>query len=342
MSIRTQVLAMGAIAMLLLATGAGAVTASRALLIERTGERGETITASAARLTFAGTELSRGLQVICNVTLLSTLRPFIAKRAGAMLGHVHGFAVDRGERCTHGELIESVRGVVPLRERGSAGTSREIGGGVLLYNVTGGRSELWKLVYDSFGGTLPEITTVSFHVEGAQVRLDLRAPLFGSIECLYRGSLFGQISIERRLTTGARAVLASTRLARDSGAALCPETGTVAGSFTLPRLTVTLPTRLVNAQEEPITLFAGQLEVAHTMTNPLNVPATYREARNEIEGRYRAAFGPECAAAQPPGRTRCRLTVSRAELGIRELGAISYRVEIFEALFIETFAVQGF
>jgi len=220
---------------IILTVAASAASASRVIQV-RGAERG---VAAAGQITFGGDRLEASGQIVCDVTLLRTLGSAIPKTLGTLFGRVTGVAIDRGargEHCRKGSLFESVTEIVALRERGVAGTHSELGSGILLYVVTGGRAELWGLIYRVFLGSLPEISGILFTIQEAQLLIS------GPIECLYKGGIEALVPIARRLITQFTVLLTTTRLARDSGSILCPiMTWSLSGMFLdRPNLTIEL------------------------------------------------------------------------------------------------------
>jgi len=216
--------------------------ASRA--IEVGGSR--SITAS-GRVKFGEATLESSTELICDITLLRTIGGSIPKTAGTLFGKVTGMAIDRGanlsEHCRHGSGILGISDIVPLADARRPGTHTELGAGVLLYAVTGGRAELWKLIYDSFQGTLPRIEGVNVHITGIQFKFSRFLTIVGSIECLWEGSVFGLISINRETgaVVSARAVLERTSLRKIEGEAFCPEPSRFEGTFAVsPAVTIRL------------------------------------------------------------------------------------------------------
>lgn len=122
-------------------------------------------------------------------------------------------------------------------------THRELGGGVLLWDCSRARPELWKLIFDGFQGTLPRIEGINFHVQRTQFKLIVLEIFGGTVECLYEGDVYGLIVVrqpESTITSG-RAVEGRTRLPRIRGSGLCPTRGTLSGEFTVrPALTIRL------------------------------------------------------------------------------------------------------
>jgi len=222
---------------------AGVATASRSIRLRGPGERGETVTYS-IRKTFGPERLEASLQIICDVTFLGTIPSVIPKVVGTQFGRITGMAVDRGtsesNHCRHGEAVESLRDLVPLIERGTPGTHRELGGGVLLWDLSRATGRRWVGIYDGFQGTLPRVTGFNAHTEELEVRVDFRT-IGTNIECLYSGAAYGLISFnERGVATGIQAILERTRLAKASGSFLCPRAGTFGGNYAIPEYTIEL------------------------------------------------------------------------------------------------------
>jgi len=227
----------GLVAALLLTLGAGLATANRSLGIRGPGERGETIR-SEGRLQFIGTEGEVNREITCDVTLAGTMPATIPKVAGTEIGARADITIDRAG-CRHGSFIRDVRDAIPLIARGVAARHTELGGGVLRYEETPPR-ELWRLIYDSFQGTLPILSGINFHLRGTQFKWRLTEPFGGTIECLYEGDVFGLITLNRGVAESGSIVRGRTALPKIEGSALCPARGSWEGSFTIPRITVTL------------------------------------------------------------------------------------------------------
>lgn len=209
---------------------ASIATASRSIGLRGAGERGETIQSSATQLTFNSTELSASTAIICSVTLLRQItRNPIPKVAGTTFGRVVGITIDI-PGCRNGSAFRRVNTVIALE-----GEARELGGGIRLFSLTSG----WELVYDGFEGSLPEITGVEFHIARSRFLIELSTAI-GNIECLYEGSAYGAVTIERRRVIGATTVLELTTLRRVRGNVLCPGNGTFNGNFVTPAITIDL------------------------------------------------------------------------------------------------------
>jgi hypothetical protein len=225
---------------------AGSATASRSIEVRG----GTSVTGSASRLTFGGTERSESRQIICNITLLRTIVARTPKTPGTSFGRVTGVQIDRGgagtgrsPNCTHGSFIREIHDIQPLVRSGTPAVHREDGRGRLLWDVSGAPQPLWNLIYDSFQGTLPRIEGVNVHLQGWQVNIVLLGPFGETSECLYEGSVFGLIAITRETGVVTRATAATERIAlnRISGGLACPARGTFEGTFTIaPTLTIAL------------------------------------------------------------------------------------------------------
>jgi len=237
------------LAVLALAFAFGTASALRSIRLS-TAE-GATVTAS-SQLTFIGTELEAGKQIICDVTLLRTVSKTLPKTAGTPFGRITGVAIDRGSttrlaegtttpNCRVGALVERLLDITPLLSAGTPASHREAGRGILLWNLTGSGAGLWTLIYDSISGTLPEIEKINLHIEGLQW-LILIKPIFLALQtCLYLGSAFGEAFITRRVTTGAGANTALTALALQAGSgSACPPRGTFRGNFSINPAAITI------------------------------------------------------------------------------------------------------
>jgi len=228
---RIRLLMTALLAVLGLSLAADAASASRA--IETGGARS---VAASARLKFGETRLEAGREITCDITLLRTIGGSIPKTTGTLFGKVTGVAIDRGgnlsEHCRHGGSILGIGDIQPLADVGRPGRHVELGNGVLLYDVTGGRAELWKLIYDSFQGTLPErVTGIDFHIQGTQFNFIRLLTILGSEECGWEGSAFGLLRIVGGVGSSATVVLERTSLRRTRGGALCPEPARFEGTF---------------------------------------------------------------------------------------------------------------
>jgi hypothetical protein len=231
MNIHLRLLMTGFMTLLAVMLGASAASASRSLRVEPAGG----LTAS-ARLQLGEVEgrLPRTTSVVCNVTLLKTLERSIAKAAGTAFGKITGIAIDRGTPAEPHCISElnPVEEITPLKRAGEACTHRELGSGVLLYDCSGAPAENWRLVYDSFGGTLPRINGINFHIGGVRFIITVR-----TIPCLYGAgeAAYGlaEVNTEGRITN-ATAVLERTALRLVESSPLCPfPVGSFSGTFTL-------------------------------------------------------------------------------------------------------------
>lgn len=236
MARRTKCVLTALTAMLVLAFAVSSATALRSIQV--TGGPG---VSASSFLRFgeaeAGGRLVEGREVECNVTLLRTITERIPKSAGSVIGKTTGVAIDLAT-CRSGiGRVEDVQALQEERVRAPVTTI----GTVRLYDVSRAAGRLWQLIYDTFLGVLPEITGVGFHIEGAQFLFRI-----GGINCLYVGSAFGLIAIQRETgnVTGAAASLERTAL-RKTGEALCllasRANGTFSGNFTVsPALRIRL------------------------------------------------------------------------------------------------------
>lgn len=205
-------------AALVMAFATSGASANRSLEV-RGAEGGVAISSS---LTFNGTELRPETAVVCPVTLLRTLSRIIPKIEGTLMGSVIGVAIDK-PRCTGAEEI------VVLSAEGTIARSRELGNGVVLYEV------LWNLVYVGFTGNLPEISGIIKYIRETRFRLRIIG-----VSCLFTGDAYGNVAVSRRTVTGGSADLARTRL-RKVSEFFCPfPTGTFSGTFRVPPLTIAL------------------------------------------------------------------------------------------------------
>jgi hypothetical protein len=246
MHTRIKLLLTALVALAAFAFATGSATANRSIEIRG----GTSVTGSASRLTFGGTERSASRAIICNVTLLRTIVTRIPKTAGTSFGRVTGVQIDRGgagtgrsPNCTHGEFIREVHDIQPLVRSGTPGVHREDGRGRLLWDVSGAPTPLWNLIYDSFQGTLPRIDGINFHIEGVQFNLVILGPIGETAECLFEGAGFGLIAVVREtgVITRATAVTERIALARIRGGFTCPARGTFEGTFAVaPTLTIAL------------------------------------------------------------------------------------------------------
>lgn len=84
-------------------------------------------------------------------------------------------------------------------------------------------SPAWSMYYDSFLGTLPDITGVLFILENVQALV--RIPLLGS--CLYFGDFSALMRSDGRTVT----LLPSGLLALETLSGMCPSPVTVTGAF---------------------------------------------------------------------------------------------------------------
>jgi hypothetical protein len=242
MSTRMRLWMTALVVLTVLAFAVGSATANRSLEF-----RGGPGVSAEGTLTFDST--TGEFETICNVTLRSTVASRVSKTAGTLFGRVTGISFDRGgagtERspnCRHAGIIREVHDIIPLIGPGRPCTHSEDRRGRLTYDCTGAEARLWKLIYDSFQGTLPRITGFNIHIQNVQHTVRL-LDVFGVTQnCLYEGNIFALVTVNAEGTiTRARAVRERTALPRISGGAFCPERGTLSGEFSVrPTLTIAL------------------------------------------------------------------------------------------------------
>ncbi len=240
----TKVLIAALTAIVTFAFAAGVATAHRSIQLLGLEARGGL--AASGRLKFgARAELSVSREVVCNVTFLKTITSRVPKLAGTLFGKVTGMAIDRGgnlsEHCRHGASFRGIGDIRPLIGRERPGTHRELGGGVLLWDLSGAEARLWKLIYDSIQGTLPSIEGINFHIQGVQYEAERVLEVI-TLSCLWEGDVYGLIDVQRETgrAASARVVLERTSLRATRGVG-CPEPARFEGSFTVtPALTIEL------------------------------------------------------------------------------------------------------
>jgi hypothetical protein len=174
---------------LALTMGASAASANRSISLSETRA-----TATSAALTF--TEEGGGFNIICEVTLTVTLNRSIGKTRGNVVGGVTGVTV---RNCRGG----TVRVLAPEAARP------------------------WPIKYESFAGTLPNITSVRLTLERVGFLVEA---FFGIARCLFGGNAQG--------TTGGNPITelrADERIAiplvTNLGGAECPRNGIFRGTF---------------------------------------------------------------------------------------------------------------
>jgi len=113
--------------------------------------------------------------------------------------------------------------------------------GVILYDLSRAPALFWRLVYDSFQGTLPNIMGLSYHIENILIQWRVLETMGALYECLYRGErTLGLLDVFTGRITGDRHVLSRTIWSRESGSLLCPRSATFSGFFATPALTIAL------------------------------------------------------------------------------------------------------
>jgi hypothetical protein len=242
MNKRIKLLLTALIAAITCSIAAGGASANRSIEI-----RGGPEVQAEGLLRFVGTEGDTSREITCDITLRRTVAAVIAKVRGTLFGKLTGIRILRGEtarspHCRHGFFIREVHDITPLTAPRTPCTHREDVPGQLTYDCSGAEARLWKLIYDSFQGTLPRITGINFHIQRVQFRLLLLGPFGETVECLYEGDAFGLITVNAEGTiTRAETRRELTRLPQIESTGLCPERGTFEARFTVrPTLTIRL------------------------------------------------------------------------------------------------------
>jgi hypothetical protein len=215
--------------------GASTAAASRSIQL-RGAERNTT---SSGLVVVGNTQRLEQETISCDVTLLKTVTTAIPKVPGTRFGSVTGIAIDRGTSgAPHCQIrgFESLLDVIPLAGRGP-GIHRELGSGVLLYDVSGPTE--WDLLYDGFHGSLPEIASVDYHIRQARLRIQL---LFLGIpgECLFEGPWYKEIVVVRGTSTILTINLERTRFRTTEGSFFCLEYTSSGQLRVRPTITITL------------------------------------------------------------------------------------------------------
>lgn len=185
--------------MLALFLGAAAAHASRGLEApEETRFSGST-----RELTFSASVGS----IICEVTAIGTVHRTITKIRGALVGQVTDVRIGAPATCRAGGGVRSVLGIRVL-------------------------GLPWHIQYQSFVGTLPNITGFTGTIARAQFLLEL-LDIFGqNYRCLYMTDQPGTARLERSEIT--RLELTAVRIAGAAlaGSVACPS-GELRGAYTL-------------------------------------------------------------------------------------------------------------
>lgn len=198
------------VASLALSIAVGSASAGRSIEVRNAGGG----VSATSRLTLRG-ERAESLQVICDITLLRTISTLIPKITGVLIGGVTGIKI---EQTSCRNSLGGGANVIPLGARED--------GRRLQWTVNS--SPLWKLIFLTFAGTLPDVTRIDFAIEGTQFNLLVRSIV--TVECLYQGRAFGEIELSARRVVRARAS-ATTRLPLIRGGELCPRNGSFQGTF---------------------------------------------------------------------------------------------------------------
>lgn len=213
---------------LVLAAGINTATARR-IEISNTGIR-----IVWSELTFSSVSTGAGTDAICPVTLEGTLHSrTISKVSGQLIGFITSAHVnERSPPCTYKGGALAVR---------------------ILNGNTGNGEEApttlpWHIRYDSFAGTLPNITRIRVQLVGAGFRLEV--PFF-AIVCLFKttGSFpgFGDLNIGAGGVITNLTVLPERPIPLFEGRAGCPTQGFFRGTATVTLLgnTTSITVRLV-------------------------------------------------------------------------------------------------
>jgi hypothetical protein len=236
--IKVLLLALAAMTAMLLIT-------SPAMALRSIGIEGERTVRAEGNLKFAPAnereQLTVEQEITCEVTLLRTINASIAKRAGAVMGKITGVRIDV-PRCRSGTLIR-VSGVIALKEM--TGLVSECSPAELLTVrlcvTTGGTAGLWELTYNTFLGTLPNITGILFTIQRVQVKLLIVDSVFRITSvCAYEGNVAALSELREGRLTGASILLRETSLvARRLSGVTCPSPIRISGNFGIangPRL----------------------------------------------------------------------------------------------------------
>jgi hypothetical protein len=167
--------------------------------------RGGPNVAASGHLTFFEEGREAGRAWWCDITLLRTVSSVIPKINGTLIGKVTGVAIDygvNGEHCGHGSFFRNLLRIIALKNSSLTELEPacpESGAGKFLCNVTGGEARLWKLIYEGFEGSLPEITGTRVRIERAQFKIDFNDAFGVNRRCLYRGTVGTRVLVERKV-----------------------------------------------------------------------------------------------------------------------------------------------
>jgi|SRR5829696_9392087 len=200
-------------------------------------------TQASGELTFQGANGN----IICNVTLLRTISRAIPKIRGTLMGRITGVAIDYGvgpngeERCRHSFAVRNVRRIIALRIASAESLEpdcRIVSGTIRLCDVSGSEARLWKLIYEGFSGTLPEITAIRFEIGDVQFKIEFQDAFAVVHQCLYRGTIPVRANVVRRVIStadGEGALVLFKDLTRNC------ETASLRGNFAVnPAVTISL------------------------------------------------------------------------------------------------------
>jgi hypothetical protein len=236
MRIRAHLALAALLGAVVLLTAAGTATASRSTELRAPEEPVK----FSGQLTFNGSELEAVKGITCDVTLLRTILRSIPKIPGTSFGRITSIALDRGtEAEPHCASTQPFLGLEFLQESGRAAPTSEDRRGTIISDLSRSPGALWRLIYDGFQGTLPEISGFSYHIPGFSFQWRVFNGII-LIECLYEGNIFGLLTISRRVVTSNEHFLERTRLLRRSGSAFCPMNATFGGTIRPPSITIAL------------------------------------------------------------------------------------------------------
>jgi len=170
-------------------------------------------------ITLAGTEGST--RVICNAVILKTVQRSVGKILNTQQGGINGMLL---ERChdQEGHLTKVIPQPCTVR--------RLLGIEELTFLCT--IEPLWSLLYEGFGGSLPNFTGVFLAILGIGAVIEI--PVLAT-RCTYRGTAFTRTEVREGGTAG-NTIFREERIAleRTEGSFLCPRTTTIQGSLIPP------------------------------------------------------------------------------------------------------------
>ncbi|HEX5146187.1 MAG TPA: hypothetical protein VFV85_04125 [Conexibacter sp.] len=174
-------------------------------------------------LTFSG--LGGLITIRCPVSVAGSFHSAtIAKVRGSLIGNVTGAILDQS-RCTGGTAT-----LLNGTERLPSGS-------------TAANTLPWHIIYDSFTGTLPNITGVRVGLVGLALLVNVSI-LGSTVSCLYlataREPAFGTALLEAGRVTGLRAEEGTSVPVATGQPGACPSRGSFSGTATVPSTTIRL------------------------------------------------------------------------------------------------------